>query len=244
MQRILLNPRILFAQASGGGGGGGGSFGGGGDFGGGGAAPRRVQTLVLQPLQPRVDRLAALYARLWSSGYSVQEERFLSGAAGTFTLAQDLALDLTPNPRPRPKPHPHPNPKRLLTGATGRGLPSLTLRAELRSSAPRTAAESAAAEGAAVAGGAALGAAVAESAALRAAAAGAGVVLGRVVADDDAAYRAFLEEQREALGVELAGMRRAAPCGAVAPAAVARRHEAARRRSVFRTRPCTLAWRQ
>ena len=58
------------------------------------AAPRRVQTLVLQPLQPRVDRLAALYARLWSSGYSVQEERFLSGAAGTFTLTLDLALDL------------------------------------------------------------------------------------------------------------------------------------------------------
>ena len=231
MQRILLNPRILFAQASGGGGG---SFGGGGDFGGGGAAPRRVQTLVLQPLQPRVDRLAALYARLWSSGYSVQEERFLSGAAGTFTLTLDLALDLTPNPRPRPKPHPHPNPKRLLTGAAGRGLPSLTLRAELRSSAPRTAAESAAAEGAAVAGGAAV----------RAEAGGAGVVLGRVVADDDAAYRAFLEEQREALGVELAGMRRAAPYGAVAPAAVARRHEAARRRSVVRTRPCTLAWHQ
>jgi hypothetical protein len=84
MQRILLNPRILFSP--GGGGGSGGGFGsGGGDLGGGGsgggaAAPRRVQTLVLQPLQPRVDRLATLYARLWSSGYTVQEERFLSGA--------------------------------------------------------------------------------------------------------------------------------------------------------------------
>ena len=95
-----------------------------------------------------------------------------------------------------------------------------------------------------MAGGAALGAAVAESAAVRAEAGGAGVVLGRVVADDDAAYRAFLEEQRESLGIELAGMRRAAPYGTVAPAAVARRHEAARRRSVVRTRPCTLAWHQ
>ena len=60
-----------------------------------------------------------------------------------------------------------------------------------------------------------------------------------VVADDDAAYRAFLEEQRESLEVELAGMRRAAPYGTVAPDAVARRHEAARRHSVVNTRPST-----
>ena len=91
-----------------------------------------------------------------------------------------------------------------------------------------------------MAGGAALGAAVAESAAVRAAAAAAAAaVLDRVVADDDAAYRAFLEEQRESLEVELAGMRRAAPYGTVAPDAVARRHEAARRHSVVNTRPST-----
>lgn len=39
------------------------------------------QTLVLQPLQPRIDRLARLYERLWHSGYSVKEERFVAGEA-------------------------------------------------------------------------------------------------------------------------------------------------------------------
>ena len=160
-------------------------------------------------------------------------EQRLHGARGVLPLRRGG------HPNPHLRPNPNRNSKvRLLTGAAGRGLPSLTIRAELRS-APRTAAASAAAEGA-VAGGAALGAAVAESAAVRAAAAAAAAaVLDRVVADDDAAYRAFLEEQRESLEVELAGMRRAAPYGTVAPDAVARRHEAARRHSVVNTRPST-----
>ena len=120
MQRILLHPRILLAA-------GGGSA----------TSPRRVQTLLLQPLQPRIDRLTGLYARLWSSGYAVREERFLSGAAS-------------------------------------RGLPSLTVRAELRSG-PSTPAKGVAGESAAAEGAAAEGTAV----------------LGRVVADDEAACPAM-----------------------------------------------------
>ena len=53
------------------------------------ASALAVPTLVLQPLQPRVDRLASLRDRLWSHGYRVQEQRFAAGAGGrapTLTL--------------------------------------------------------------------------------------------------------------------------------------------------------------
>ena len=73
----------------------------------------QVQTLVLQPLQFRVDRLAALHQRLWADGFAVQEQRFLAPAGfkgpAVLTLRAELraaALPKQSSRRPTPPPTP------------------------------------------------------------------------------------------------------------------------------------------
>lgn len=63
-------------------------------------AKLQAQTLVLQPLQFRVDRLAALHRRLRIDGYSVEEQRFLApdGFKGppALTLRAELRVTALP----------------------------------------------------------------------------------------------------------------------------------------------------
>ena len=71
-------------------------------------AELQVQTLVLQPLQFRVDRLAALHQRLWADGFAVQEQRFLApvGFKGpaVLTLRAELRAAALPKTKLTPPP--------------------------------------------------------------------------------------------------------------------------------------------
>ena len=174
----------------------------------------QVPTLVLQPLQPRVDRLAGLYERLWRGGYAVRTPPLpSSGRAQSASLHPSRpSLLLLRLPRQVRE-------ERFVAGAAPHGLPSLTLRVERRPLAAAAAAQEG--EGAAEA-------TRSERGGERGGGDGSrpfappllGPRLGHVVADDEAAYLAFLSAQRDAIRAEIAGRRRAQ--GAAAAAAAAR----------------------
>ena len=64
-------------------------------------AKLQARTLVLQPLQFRVDRLAALHQRLWADGFAVEEQRFLApeGFKGPAVLTLRAELRVTALPK-------------------------------------------------------------------------------------------------------------------------------------------------